>query len=147
MRLATIGVAISSNSMLEWTGFQDNGAFFTFDNCGVLRVMHNESWFVVLDTRKSKNDRIETYWPVGLTESSLMCVVCKGGDKYPPFPKPLLHEITLQIPLLNLDNPQGKFEEKRNRSTLAMKSDLPDNEKLAMQIEMDKLTLQLLQVN
>lgn len=145
-----ISVPISPSSVLEWIGFQDTSSFFTFDSSGVLRMLHNASWIPILDTRKSKNDRVETYWAVGLTETSLMCVICKGGDRYPPFPKPLLHELPLQIPLLNLDNSQGVFEEKRIRASIKIQECTSttnfESERQSMYIEMDKLTLQLFQV-
>jgi chromosome transmission fidelity protein 4 len=35
----------------------------------------------------------------------------QGSDKEPWFPRPLIQQVELQMPLLNLDNPQGKLEE------------------------------------
>lgn len=141
-------VPISPSSRLQWICFAENGELTTFDSSGVLRTRHTSHWIPILDTKRIKNDRSDSYWPVGLTERSLMCVVCKDGEKFPTFPKPLLNEIPLQVPLLNLENSQGQVEEKRIRATLALEcySGLEAQEDLRLSIEVDKLTLQLIQV-
>lgn len=36
----------------------------------------------------------------------------QGNEKEPWFPRPLIQELDMQMPLLNLDNQQGKLEER-----------------------------------
>jgi chromosome transmission fidelity protein 4 len=57
-------------------------------------------------------DREETYWPVGVTLDEIICVICKGIQKYPIFPKPILFNFPLQVPVLQLDTSNGALEEK-----------------------------------
>lgn len=70
-------VSISPSSTLGWIGADDRGMFFSYDSSGVLRVLHHSHWVPILDTRKARGAKAETYWPVGLTETQMMCVVCK----------------------------------------------------------------------
>ena len=53
----------------------------------------------------------KSYWPVGLTETHFTCVVLRGTDLEPWFPRPLIQEIELGMPILGMDNEQGKREE------------------------------------
>ena len=41
----------------------------------------------------------ETYWPVAVAQDKFHCIILKGGDKNPYFPRPLLSEFDFQIPL------------------------------------------------
>lgn len=36
----------------------------------------------------------------------------KGNEKEPWFPRPLIQELDMHMPLLNMDNQQGKLEER-----------------------------------
>jgi len=55
----------------------------TFDSQGVLRGLISAmqyTWTPLLDTRMPplESDRLhDYYWPVGVTEQELLCVVCK----------------------------------------------------------------------
>jgi hypothetical protein len=39
-------------------------------------------WVPMLETRLSKGERVESYWPVGLTETDFMCVIVKVGRSH-----------------------------------------------------------------
>lgn len=41
----------------------------------------------------------ETYWPVAVAQDKFHCIILKGGDKNPYFPRPLLSEFDFQIPV------------------------------------------------
>lgn len=41
----------------------------------------------------------ETYWPVAVAEEKFHCIILKGGDRYPYFPRPLLSEFDFKIPI------------------------------------------------
>lgn len=44
----------------------------------------------------------ETYWPVAVAQEKFHCIILKGGDQYPYFPKPLLSEFEFKIPISTL---------------------------------------------
>ena len=47
----------------------------------------------------------DIYWPIGLIDDKLMCVICKGGARYPSVqPRPTLQSISMQLPFLDLLN-------------------------------------------
>lgn len=41
----------------------------------------------------------ETYWPVAVAQDRFHCIILKGGDRYPYFPRPLLSEFDFKIPV------------------------------------------------
>lgn len=41
----------------------------------------------------------ETYWPVAVAQDKFHCIILKGGDKNPYFPRPLLSEFDFQVPI------------------------------------------------
>lgn len=41
----------------------------------------------------------ETYWPVAVAQDKFHCIILKGGDKHPYFPRPLLSEFDFQVPI------------------------------------------------
>lgn len=64
-------------------------------NCG--------NWVRLLDTNKldrRQGDafRQESYWPIGVTQDSMSCIVVKGTAEYPGFPRPFPLELPLRLP-------------------------------------------------
>lgn len=79
-----------------------------YDTTGVLLVLAHwrtpgqATWIPLLDTkllsRLASGRKTETYWPVAVADGKFHCIILKGGDKYPYFPRPLLSEFDFQIP-------------------------------------------------
>lgn len=44
----------------------------------------------------------ESYWPVAVAQEKFHCIILKGGERYPYFPRPLLSEFEFKIPLISL---------------------------------------------
>lgn len=67
------------------------------------RTPHGAKWVPVLDTRLldrlASGRKEETYWPVAVANERFHCIILKGGDKYPYFPRPLLSEFEFRMPL------------------------------------------------
>lgn len=78
------------------------------------RTPGHAKWVPLLDTRQL--DRLaggrkeETYWPVAVAQEKFHCIILKGGDKYPYFPRPLLSEFDFKIPV-NTVPPRGPADE------------------------------------
>jgi chromosome transmission fidelity protein 4 len=57
----------------------------------------------MLDTnllsRLSSGAKQETYWPVAVANRKFHCIILKGAEKYPYFPRPILSDFDFQIPL------------------------------------------------
>lgn len=57
----------------------------------------------LLDTkllpRLASGRKSETYYPVAVADNKFHCIILKGGDQYPYFPRPLLSEFDFSIPV------------------------------------------------
>lgn len=67
------------------------------------RTPGQATWIPLLDTklltRLASGRKTETYWPVAVADGKFHCIILKGGEKYPYFPRPLLSEFDFQIPI------------------------------------------------
>ncbi|KAK4508951.1 GS catalytic domain-containing protein [Mucor velutinosus] len=112
-------VQLTTDSELNWIGFSETNQAATFDSAGILRLLYHQRrpfqsrWVPVFDSKAyaAANQRTETYWPVGVLRDRLMCVVLRGANTYPFFPRPPVKDIPLQLPLLEQSTEVGQLEE------------------------------------
>ena len=50
-------------------------------------------------SRLASGKKTETYFPIAVADNKFHCIILKGGDQYPYFPRPLLSEFEFSIPL------------------------------------------------
>ena len=66
----------------------------------------------MLDTRLldrlASGRKEESYWPVAVANEKFHCIILKGGDQYPYFPRPLLSEFDFRMPLASPENEKNK---------------------------------------
>lgn len=79
------------------------------DSFGVIRGLARSwdwQWTPILDTNLLKKaGSTDSYWPVSLIDDKLMCVLLKGGARFPPVqPRPALQSVSMQLPFLDLMN-------------------------------------------
>ncbi|KAF8544478.1 hypothetical protein BDD12DRAFT_772341 [Trichophaea hybrida] len=104
-------VALPPDGKLASVFFSDNGDPMIYDSDGVLLVLQHwreagqARWTPLLDTkmleRLAGGRKEESYWPVAVAQDKLHCIILKGGEQYPFFPRPLLSEFNFKIPLSN----------------------------------------------
>lgn len=112
-------VQITSDSELSWVGFTETNQAAIYDSSSVLRVLQRQRrpdqgcWVPVFDGKlyAAREQRTEKYWPVGVLRDRLMCVVLRGTNSYPFFPRPPVKDIPLELPLLSMSTEAGKLEE------------------------------------
>lgn len=112
-------IQLTTDSELNWIGFSETNQAVTFDSAGVLRLLYHQRrpfqgrWIPVFDSKSyaSANERTEKYWPVGVLRDRLMCVILRGSNTYPFFPRPPVKDIPLQLPLLEQSTEVGQLEE------------------------------------
>ncbi len=170
-------VALTEGAEIKNVFFSDTGDPCIYDSTGVLLILQHwrtpgqARWVPVLDTklleRLASGRKEETYWPVAVAQDKFHCIILKGGDQYPYFPKPLLTEFDFKIPCSTLApredseeapaNDGTRLEESFVRSSL-MLSLLEDlvsatsathsqrAELSRREVEVDKALLQLLNV-
>ncbi|KAI1799722.1 WD40 repeat-like protein [Daldinia bambusicola] len=102
-------VALPEGAMLKSVFFSDNGDPCIYDSTGtLLTLLHwrqpsRACWIPLLDTkllpRLASGRKKETYFPIAVADNKFHCIILKGGDQYPYFPRPLLSEFDFSIPL------------------------------------------------
>lgn len=132
-------------------------------------------WVPLLDTKQLERlaggRKEESYWPVAVAQGKFHCIILKGGDRYPYFPRPLLSEFEFKIPISDVHHqasPEGedgsiarndaaRLEEAfvRENLLLSLFQDLlgstnaTSNQRAELarkEVEVDKILLQLLAV-
>jgi chromosome transmission fidelity protein 4 len=102
-------LAISEGAELQNVFFSDNGDPCIYDSTGTLLVLLHwrnpgqAQWVPLLDTkllaRLASGRKTEHYWPVAVAGNKFQCIILKGEDKYPRFPRPLLSDFEFKVPL------------------------------------------------
>ncbi|MCJ1312498.1 hypothetical protein MMC25_006172 [Agyrium rufum] len=102
-------VALAPNTSLKSVFFSEDGDPYIYDSAGVLLVLLHwrtagqARWVPLLDTKQL--DRLaggrkeETYWPVAVAGDRFHCIILKGGDTQPYFPRRLLSEFEFKVPV------------------------------------------------
>ncbi|KAG6016686.1 hypothetical protein E4U43_003284 [Claviceps pusilla] len=116
-------VALPPGATLKSVFFSDNGDPCIYDSTGtLLTLLHwrqpcRASWVPLLDTkllpRLASGRKHETYFPIAVADNKFHCIILKGGDQYPYFPRPLLSEFDFSIPLSS--PPMEKKKKKKNQ--------------------------------
>eukprot|EP00808_Paulinella_micropora_P030462 g42653.t1 len=144
---------LSPKSTLKWIAFAENGMLMSMDSKGMVRGLISSKnwqrhWIPLLDTRAIKSQgSYSYYWPIGLLEGSLMCIICKNGAKSPTtLPKPIISTVELRIPFIGLDNNSVLLEEQHLRQSMMIHENVmggkePSTQELAA---LDKILLHLI---
>ncbi|KAH8704239.1 chromosome segregation protein [Talaromyces proteolyticus] len=173
-------VAISEGEELKSVFFSDAGDPCIYDSEGVLLVLQHwrtpgqARWVPLLDTklleRLSKGRKEETYWPVAVAQDKFHCIILKGGETHPYFPRPLLSEFDFKMPVstappkANEDEAESdtrndimRFEESFVRENLFLSlfqdvistTNATRNQRAELarkEVELDKILLQMLAI-
>ncbi|KAK0747659.1 WD40-repeat-containing domain protein [Apiosordaria backusii] len=102
-------VALPEGATVKSVFFSDQGDPCIYDSLGtLLTLLHWRSpsrayWVPLLDTtllpRLRSGRKNESYFPIAVADNKFHCIILKGGDQYPYFPRPLLSEFEFSIPL------------------------------------------------
>lgn len=100
---------LPSDIDLQRVFFSDGGDPCIYDSSGTLliclhwRTPGQAKWVPLLDTttleRLRDGKKEESYWPVAVAQEKFHCIILKGGEKYPYFPRPLLSEFDFKMPI------------------------------------------------
>lgn len=130
------------------------------------RVPGGANWVPVLDSMHTdrREGREEYYWPVTVHDGKFHCVILKGLERHPFFPRPFLSEIELQMPCVSAAGATGaargserlQLEEMFMRAALSLSmcaDALPDHTSAAdralvarKETEIDTALLKLVQI-
>ena len=90
-----------------------------YDSSGTLSVMPryrmplSATWTRILDTGRIEQGTGsgKSYWPVGVMGDMFFCLVLKGQQVYPGFPRPLLQRVSVRLPLRRTESDEAHLEE------------------------------------
>ncbi|KAF2717943.1 WD40 repeat-like protein [Polychaeton citri CBS 116435] len=99
---------LSQGSDLKTLFFSDKGDPCIYDTEGVLLILQHwrtpgqARWVPLLDTKQlerlASGKKEEVYWPVAVANDKFHCIILKGGEEYPYFPRPLLSDFDFRVP-------------------------------------------------
>ncbi|TLS25745.1 hypothetical protein PpBr36_07444 [Pyricularia pennisetigena] len=138
-------VALPEGATVKSVFFSDDGDPCIYDSTGtLLTLLHwrqpsRASWVPLLDTkllpRLASGRKHESYYPIAVADHKFHCIILKGGDQYPYFPRPLLSEFEFSVPLasapsgskkkkqLNADGAESSEDEEEDKGAEAQKLD------------------------
>ncbi|EAA33919.1 WD40 repeat-like protein [Neurospora crassa] len=118
-------VALPEGATVKSVFFSDNGDPCIYDSTGtLLTLLHwrrpsRAVWVPLLDTRLlprlASGRKKESYFPIAVADHKFHCIILKGGDQYPYFPRPLLSEFDFAVPLTSA-KPKKQSKKKKTRS-------------------------------
>jgi len=115
---------ISPQSTLVWCGMDSklSNIVYTQDSDGLLRMMDpkNFSWTTICMTMNMCNSSADFCWMVSMWGcEQFRYIMCKGANFPPTLPKPVITSSAMKLPLLQLDQDKGRFQEEFWRKNLA----------------------------
>ncbi|KAF7315738.1 Chromosome segregation protein [Mycena indigotica] len=154
---------LPKKATLKWVGITEEGAPAMFDTTGRIhvltkfRVPHHASWARIMDTERleRKKGKDESYWPISIFGSTLLCFILKAGlfpsfgqDPYPKNPLPPPQELPIEMPFTSENRAEEKLE--RNAILVEIMRDGLDDELTSAEItkaeqSMDKDLVLLIQ--
>ncbi|KAI8069706.1 hypothetical protein BC940DRAFT_332223 [Gongronella butleri] len=156
---------VSEMEQLKWVGFSEICQPATYDSKGILRVLHRQrrpgqaAWVPVFDgvAHANAQQRTERYWPIGLMQDRLMCIILRGNNPSPYFPVPVPSQVELRMPVASIDANSAVHEEnlmrkrimtlhERDEASATNTTDQFEAELLQADLDMDKAILQLIQL-
>ena len=118
VRIASGPLPLSEGASLDWVGFSESGVLCTVDTAGIVRGCLRSyafEWVPLLDCAAPKKAKNEHHWIVGLTDRELICVPCRGEEKFPPtLPRPTT-PLPLSMPLTSVEPSDPAVERDRLR--------------------------------
>ncbi|KAF7727677.1 hypothetical protein EC973_007232 [Apophysomyces ossiformis] len=158
-------VPLSKDSKLIWAGFSETTQPAIYDSKSIMCVLHRQrrpgqaAWVPVFDGEAiaDAREKTERYWPVGLLRDRIMCLILRGNNEYPFFPRPAVSDIELQMPTLENHTDSGKLEEQYLRTHIMTLHERDEAEATGTEdeyfrefskadMDMDKALLQLIQL-
>jgi chromosome transmission fidelity protein 4 len=119
-------VALPEGESIKSVFFSGAGDPCIYDTTGtLLTLLHwrrpsKAYWVPLLDTkllpRLAGGKRQENYFPIAVADNKFHCIILKGGDQYPYFPRPLLSEFDFSVPITGPTEPKKKKSKKTRRT-------------------------------
>ncbi|OBZ68085.1 Minichromosome loss protein 1 [Grifola frondosa] len=130
---------IPKRHLLKWIGITEEGAPAIYDSAGILNML----------PRFRKGRVLLACWLAG---DVFMCLILKGRQENPGFPKPLIQELPIRIPFKRTDPKEAPLEEHFARESVlldilrdSLGDELTTDEISRRELALDKELIQLVQ--
>lgn len=121
LRCRDVNIALTPNSKLTWIGYSDRGSPCTCDSIGMLRMfsIRSNCWIPVCDTSQHTKGASDTFFIIEVSEAQQLvrAILCRGSSYPHTTPKPMVSELTMQLPLCDIEAEQSQLEETLVRSS------------------------------
>ncbi|KAH9942276.1 uncharacterized protein BXZ73DRAFT_87916 [Epithele typhae] len=151
---------IPKRHTLKWVGVTEEGAPAIYDSAGILNTMPrfriplSATWMRVLDTNRleRREGKDESYWPVGVVGENFMCLILKGRQVHPSFPRPLIQDLPIRLPFKRTEPKEAPLEEQFARESMLLDiirdglgEELTSDSLTSRELALDKVLIQLIQ--
>ncbi|XP_061399912.1 WD repeat and HMG-box DNA-binding protein 1 [Musca vetustissima] len=122
LKCQNITMPLTPERQLAWLGFSDCGSPVFSDSMGLVQLFNVKSncWYPVCDTMKQSSSVSNNYFVISLSERSqiLQAVLCRGTSYPMTNPRPMVQELSLQLPLCDLENEKSILEDSMLRASV-----------------------------
>ncbi|XP_013111089.2 WD repeat and HMG-box DNA-binding protein 1 [Stomoxys calcitrans] len=122
LKCQNITLPLTPERQLTWLGFSDCGSPVFSDSMGLVQLFNLKSncWYPVCDTMKQSSSVSNNYFVISLSERSqiLQAVLCRGTSYPMTNPRPMVQELSLQLPLCDLEHEKSSFEDTMLRASI-----------------------------
>lgn len=151
-------VALPPATTMKSLFFSEDGNPYVYSSNGILSVLTKwktpgqAQWVPMLDTNllERRIGKDENYWPVAVSNQKFHCIILKGAERHPYFPRPITSEFEFLVPVTEPDhtaNSQASLEMQLVQTTVlsSLAEDVEDADEVSqLERNMDRSILQLL---
>lgn len=151
-------VALQPATTIKSLFFGEDGNPYIYSSNGVLSILSKwkstgqAQWIPMLDTNllERRIGKDENYWPVAVSDKKFHCIILKGAERHPYFPRPITSEFDFLIPITtpdHLENSQASLETRLIQDSVlsSLAEDADDEEEVSrLERDLDRNLLQLL---
>lgn len=120
LRSRSIPVPITPKSKLTWAGFTDHGSPITMDSYGMMRAFKSNLWYPVCDTTQHSKGASDNFFIIDVSEAKqiIQAIHCRGASFPVTHPRPMINELSMQMPLCEIETEKSKFEDDLIRNSI-----------------------------
>lgn len=115
-----IKIPLSPTSKLNWCGFSDTGSPIIYDSFGTVRLycIKTGLWFPILDSKLHVKGESDGLFIIDVSETTqiVRAVLCRGSNYPLTNPRPMVTEMTMMLPLCDMEDEKSQMEETLVRS-------------------------------
>ncbi|XP_050325107.1 WD repeat and HMG-box DNA-binding protein 1 [Bactrocera neohumeralis] len=122
LRTQHLTVPLTPERRLTWLGFSDCGSPVFSDSMGLLQLysLKSQCWYPICDTLKQSQSVSNNYFIIAVSERSqiIQAVLCRGSSYPMTNPRPMTQELTLQLPICDIEVEKSELEDALVRASI-----------------------------